>query len=448
MYWEPNIVGKGGIMKKEFLWIVSVSLAMCFLSYAQSQNIAIQQIELNLLWEKQIPQGTTDFVFLDDNGYNVFSSQCENPEKALNEKMLFIVTKGNVRLSLGDNLDIMRETGLNPYSKVAISKNGRNFAVLEHVISGKVELGQWYLNVEKSMVRLINWRHEELAHVELPPLPHARIYVIGNDSTVVLSDAGEDGHYTNIIVLSRQGSTLESACVFTEGLYPTSVFDYAEDGSCIFIIYNGTRIILDGMGNELTRYDYQQQGWVGYVSPSGNYLMEVTRGKHVAIRDKTGRLTGEHLVQGIGNYFAVFSSDEKYLCVSPGPWLIYLFMTENGELLWTYTDISKESHFSSLAVIPSVQLAFAGRSEAIIEPGEFKGTVEELNSAVIENATKDRSVYLVGNGAFLGKYGPFPGQGFGTQLQAPEVCSTADERYLLVRTPTKIFVYRLSVGGE
>ena len=206
-------------------------------------------------------------------------------------------------------------------------------------------------------------------------------------------------------------------------------------------------VVIDGEGREESRYICPRPFRGGYLSPRGNYIAEVTAGKYVMIYDRGGRLIAEHHVQGRGNYYAAFSPDEKYLCVTPGPWRVYFFETKTGKMLWEYVDTSEMTHFSSAAILSSLHLVFAGRSEAILKPGQFKGSIDELNRRVIENETKDRSVYLLANGHLMRVLGPFPGKGYGTQLQAPDLRISKDEKFLLVTTPSEFFIYDINTGG-
>lgn len=403
-------------------------------------------VKLELVWEKEIPSSIKDdwpypgdLVFLDENGYNVFSSQCKDPEKALKEKRLLIVQKGKLKLLHGDEMRVIKDTEIK--GTYAISKNGHNIAVLDGLT-----------------LHLLDWQGNELAQGKMiGGGEENHLYPLGNDQTIAVSSVWGDGRFHEIAVYVRVGKELKK--VFgKEGKYPTGLFDYAEDGSTIFFIYNdkpvdgksniGERIVLNGAGREITRYMYRHPGWVGWVSPRGNYLVEVTRGKYLVIRDKDGKLIADHHVQGQGNYYAAFSSDENYLCVTPGPWRIYLFETEDGKMIWNYLDTNEESHFSSVGVVSSTLLVFAGHSEAIMKPGEFKGTIDELNKKVIENATKDRTIYIIKNGEFFKSIGPFSGKGFGTQLQAPVIRLSAKGKFLLVQTPVKSFIYRIYFGGE
>lgn len=451
-------------MKKFFIWTIIGLLLLTVNArlYAQDDPARadkllthIGELSLELEWQQELPEGIEECVLLDESGINIFSSQCARPAEALQEMRALVVTNDDIKLIKTDDFTVERETKISQYSKVSVSKNGKNFAVIEHVISGDIESGQWYRNVRKSKLRLFNSAHIQLAQIEFGPSPNAEIFAIGNDKTVVMTDAGEDGRYTNITVLVKQDSTFRISVALIGGLYPTSLFDYAENGSRIFLIHNdkpidgmsnpGERIVLDGEGKELFRYSYQYQGYIGWVSPLGNYLLECLGGGNLVVRDKQGKLIVEE--RGHGGSFVGFSPDEKYFCLTPGPWRIYFFETETGKMLWQYLDTDKCTHFSSLVAITTHHTAFAGRSEAILTPSEFEGTIDEINRKVIENETKDRAVYVISNAKLMQVLEPFSGKGFETQLQAPILRLSNDEKFLLVTTPSKFFVYKILDGG-
>jgi len=246
------------------------------------------------VWEKEIPQGVKDFVFLDENGYNVFSSQYKNPEKALKELKMLLATEGKVRLVEGDNFKVIKEMTLLPHSQVAVSKNGRNFVVIEHIISDTIPEAklQWCLGVIRTTVRLFNWKLEELARIDYGG-PYTEIFALGNDRTVILTDAGEDGTYTTIIILTREGNTFKRSFSIGNGIYRPVFLIMPKMGRLFFLFIRliqylvkgkshvGERIVVDSEGREIIRYNYQHPGWAGWVSPNGNYLVEVARGASV-----------------------------------------------------------------------------------------------------------------------------------------------------------------------
>jgi hypothetical protein len=437
------------------LLVFIISFTSANTLHAQTTEVYIENnIVLQLVWELDIPQGIVDYVFIDSNGYNIFSSQCEDPEKALKEKRMLTVTAEAVCLCHGDDFKTIKETKRYPYSKVAISKNGKNFAIIDHVISGDVESMQWYRNVEKSILRLFNSNHDELAQRTLGPMPHADIFAVGNDQTIVITDEGEDGYSTNMTVFIKHDSTLIVSFSSMAGRHPTFLFDYAEDGSRIFLVYNdkpvdgvrnlGERIVLDDQGGEITRYTYQHQAWWGRVSPKGNYLVEVMAGKYLTIRNKNGKLIADHQIQRIGNYHCAFSPDEKYLSVTPGSWRIYLFRTKNGEMLWNYRDADDNSKFASLAVHTPTRLVFVGRSN----PSESSESRSESNTKVMENVSQGKTLCAIKDGKFVNSIGPFPDKGFRSRLQTPEVSISQDQNFLWVKTPTKSYIYRISIKND
>jgi len=414
------------------------------------------EIKLELIWEGDIPEGVQNVIFLDEKGYNVFSVQCEDSEGALRDKRILMVEGSRLRYYEGEGMELVREVELRG-GHVVISKNGRNIVTIEGLERDTMKEGGY---IDKpAVLRLCRWDGEELGEGEISPggWGYIFLYPLGNDKAIAVSKIGNDGTDYQISMFIREGKLLRE--VFkADGQYPTGVFDYAEDGSAAFFVYTSwdvprkkrvryvERVVIDGEGKEIVRYGYRHPGWAGWVSPRGRYLVEVTRGKYLVIRERGGRLIAEHHVQGEGNYYAAFSPDERYLGVTPGPWKVYFFETETGRLLWEYADRSEMTHFSSVAILPSLRLLFAGRSEAVLKPGQFKGSIDELNRRVIENETKDRSIYLLANGHLMRVLGPFPGEGYETQLQAPDLRISKDGKSLLVTTPRKFFIYSIITG--
>jgi hypothetical protein len=431
-------------MKKLFLSSIIAFLAISLGLYAQDTAQAEPKVRLEKVWEKEIPEGVKDFVFLDENGYNVFSVQCKNPEKALKEKRILMVQDGKLRYFEGDEMKIVKEVALRGGS-ITISKNGHNLATIEGLERDPSGKGG-FVN-KPAILRLYNWKGEELASAQISPeeWEYIDIYPLGNDNMVIVSMVGGEGLYYGIEIYVKRDKNLTK--VFSNKNVSWLV-DYAENGErALLVVENKEMVLFNGSGEEDIRYICPRPYRKGFLSPRGNYIVEITAGKYVMIFDYNGKLIAEHHVQGQGDYYAAFSPDEKYLCVTPGPWRIYFFETKTGKMLWEYSDTDENTHFSSTAVFSSKQVIFAGRSEAILKPGEFKGTIDELNRKVIENETKDRSVYVIKNAKLLQSLEPFPGKGFGTQLQAPIIRLSNDEKFVLVTTPSKFFVYRILVGG-
>ena len=387
------------------------------------------QIKLESVWEKEIPVGVSDFIFLDEDGYNIFSVQCKDPEKALKEKRILMVQDGKLEFFEDDTKMLSKKVELK--GGYAISKNGHNIAALEGLT-----------------LRLLDWQGNELARGEMAPkgYEHITLYPLGNDEMVVVSSTGGEGRFYGVRIFVRQDKDLTEVFSNEETSW---LVDYAENGEkSLLVIENKDMVLFNGSGEEILRYICPRACRKGFLSPFGSYIAEITAGKYVMIYDRNGEVIAEHHVQGLGDHYAAFSPDEKYLCVTPGPWRVYFFETETGKMLWEYVDVDENTHFSSVAISPPMHMTFAGRSEAILKPGEFNGSIDELNKRVIENATKDRTVSVIANGKFLKSLGPFPGKGFGTQLQTPEVSISQDQNFLWVKTPTKSYIYRISIKHD
>jgi len=400
------------------------------------------ELSLELLWEKELPEGTGECVLLDESGMNIFSSQCAKPAKALQKMRALIVANDAIKLIKTDDFTVEREIKISQYSKVSVSKNGKNFAVIEHVISGDIESRQWYRNVEKSILRLFNSALEELAQITLGPSPYANIFAVGNDKTVVITDAGEDGRYTNITVFVKQDNTFRVSFALIGGLYPTFLFDYAENGSRIFLIHNdkpvdgssnlGERIVLDGEGREIVRYTYQHQGWKGWLSPIGNYIVEVTRGKYLVIRNKNGKLIADYQVQGQGNYYTSFSSNERYLCVTPGPWRIYHLQTKDGKMLWDY------AHPDSFILFLNVESSNDGVVYVYSQPWSYPQPDRKIDPSPL---LPEKSLHI------------FNIEGEHLDLLRPvekiySIQTTSDNRFLLVHFFSKLHLYDVIGRGD
>jgi len=416
-----------------------VLLALVFIYPMISIGAEKDSINLKLVWEKEIPQGVKDFVFLDENGYNVFSVQCKNPEKALKEKRLLMVQGNKLVWYEGDAMRVVKEMaigkGTSNENKVVISKNGRNIAILNGTI-----------------LRLLNWKGNELTRGTVSTWEDNYIYPLGNDKTIAISTIGGEGRFYEIAVYTKEGNTLKKVFGPAEGHYPTGHFDYAEDGSIIFFIYTdksipvdgksnvGERIIIDNEGIEIARYTYQHPGWAGFVSPKGNYIAEVTRGKYLVIRDSKGHLISEHHVQGRGNYYGAFSPDEKYLCMTPGPWRVYFFETKTGKMLWEYVDTL--SRYRSIAIDSQGDNIF------------LSSTLFHHTDLSLQESAKKYLIVFNHVGEMIGKEivslvkTPEELEFYRWKSITPPVRITSDGEYLMVRLPSKLQLYHIIRGGK
>jgi len=183
-------------------------------------------------------------------------------------------------------------------------------------------------------------------------------------------------------------------------------------------------VVIDGEGREESRYICPRPFRGGYLSPRGNYIAEVTAGKYVMIYDRGGRLIAEHHVQGPGNYYAAFSPDEKYLCVTPGFRKIYFFETQTGKLIWEYTYPDDRPSFFPGDVAPEGEFTFM----------VFTPSKEE---------SKWIRVFDKG-GKVVGKLGPLDFSGYSLPVRY-----VGQVQQLFVRLPSRMFLYRLDgIGGE
>jgi len=415
--------------------IIALTLTISRL-YAGEGNTSQREprVKLELIWEAEIPKGVQKVVFLDEKGYDVFSVQCEDPEGALRDKRVLMVEGDRLRYYEGEGMELVREVELRG-GHVVVSKNGRNIVTIEGLERDTMKEGGY---IDKpAVLRLYRWDGEELGEVEISPGGWGYIYLypLGNDKAIAVSKIGNDGTDYQISMFIREGKVLRE--VFkADGQYPTGVFDYAEDGSVAFFVYTSwdiprknrgryvERVVIDGEGKEIVRYGYRHPGWAGWVSPRGRYLVEVTRGKYLVIRERGGKLIAEHHVQGEGNYFAAFSPDEKYLCVTPGFRKIYFFETQTGKFIWEYTYPDDRPSFFPGDVAPE---------------GEF--------TFMVFTPSKEESKWIWvfdKGGKVVGKLGPLDFSGYSLPVRY-----VGQVQQLFVRLPSRMFLYRLvRVGGE
>ncbi|MCD6086982.1 MAG: hypothetical protein J7K11_03355 [Candidatus Hydrothermae bacterium] len=378
-------------------------------------------IKLELIWEAEIPEGVQKVVFLDEKGYNVFSVQCEDPEGALRDKRVLMVEGGRLRYCEGEGMRLVREVELRG-GHIAISKNGRNIVTIEGLERDTMKEGGY---IDKpAVLRLYRWDGEELGEVEISPggWEYIDLYPLGNDRTVLMHLAGGEGLYNGIEVLVRHGERLEEEITDLESSW---VVDYAESGErALVVLRNRYMVVIDGEGREESRYICPRPFRGGYLSPRGNYIAEVTAGKYVMIYDRGGRLIAEHHVQGPGNYYAAFSPDEKYLCVTPGFRKIYFFETQTGKLIWEYTYPDDRPSFFPGDVAPEGEFTFM----------VFTPSKEE---------SKWIRVFDKG-GKVVGKLGPLDFSGYSLPVRY-----VGQVQQLFVRLPSRMFLYRLDgIGGE
>jgi len=287
---------------------------------------------------------------------------------------------------------------------------------------------------------LYRWDGEELAETEISPggWEYIDLYPLGNDRTVVLNAVGDEGYIRRLYIFERDGRVLKE--VFSEE--PAGLWDYSEDGSTMFIGIGGRgRIILDEECREVGGFRYEPNRgnyWAG-VSPRGRYVGEVTSGKYVVLHDRSGRLIAEHHVQGRGNYYAAFSPDEKYLCVTPGPWRVYFFETETGEMLWEYVDTLSRYRF----VAPSRGGEYVFVSSTLFHPTNL--TLQEMADKFLLVFNKEGQLL---NKTFVSSVkNPAEIEFYRWKAVAPPIKITHDGKYLLVRLPSKLHLYKIISNG-
>ncbi|HHD82861.1 MAG TPA: hypothetical protein ENK92_02020 [Bacteroidetes bacterium] len=392
-----------------------VLLALVFISPMISIGAEKDSISVKLVWEKEIPKGVNDFVFLDENGYNVFSVQCKNPEKALKEKRLLMVQGNKLVWYEGDAMRVVKEMTIK--GSYAISKNGHNIAVLE----GLKRNDKGSFEDKPATLRLLNWKGEELARTQFSPgnlgLEYITIFPAGNDRTVAINTEGGEGTYRGLKVYSRQGKALKE--IFSKS---GSGGEYSEDGSTMFCGIGGRgRVIYDTEFHEIGNFQYHPNrgDYWARISPKGNYIAEVTTGKSVVIHNKYGKLISEHHVQGVGNYYGAFSPDEKYLLISPGFRIIYFFNTNTGNLIWKYEHSEDKTSFFPGDVAPDGEFSF------II----FTPSREESKWIWIFNR----------DGIIVNKIGPLNFTGYSLPIYY-----VSKTRELFIKLPKKIQLYRIN----
>ena len=403
--------------------IIALTLTISGL-YAGEGDTTQQEprVKLELIWEAEIPKGVQKVVFLDEKGYNVFSVQCEDPEGALRDKRILMVEGSRLRYYEGDGMELVREVELSG-GHVVVSKNGRNIVTIEGLERDTIKEGGY---IDKpAVLKLYRWDGEELGEVEISPggWEYIDLYPLGNDRTVVLNAVGDEGYIRRLYIFEREGRILKE--VFSEE--PAGIWDYSEDGSTMFIGIGGRgRIILDEECREVGGFRYEPNRgnyWAG-VSPRGRYVGEVTSGKYVVLHDRSGRLIAEHHVQGPGNYYAAFSPDEKYLCVTPGFRKIYFFETQTGKLVWEYTYPDDRPSFFPGDVAPEGEFTFM-----IFTPSKEEG----------------KWIWVFDKGGkVVGKLWPLDFSGYSLPVRY-----VGQVQQLFVRLPSRMFLYRLvKIGGE
>ncbi|HEC78425.1 MAG TPA: hypothetical protein ENI34_04690 [candidate division WOR-3 bacterium] len=408
--------------------------------YAQEKDITQeeQKISLELIWAKEIPEWVKDFVFLDEDGYNVFSVQCKDSEKALKNKRILMIQEGKLRVYEGDEMKMTNEISLRG-GHITISKNGRNIATIDGL--ERDPSGKGGYTAKPATLRLYNWKGEELAQTQFSPpagLEYILLYPLGDDQAVAVGLSGNEGLYHGLKIFVRRGKILREAFSNDETSW---VVDYAENGDRVLVaLENKYMVLFNGAGKEVCRYICPRAYRKGFLSPKGNYIAEITAGKYVMIFDRQGRLIAEHHVQGQGNYYAAFSPDEKCLCVTPGPWRVYFFETKTGKLLWEYVDTL--SRFRSIAVAPVSNNTFL--SSTLYHPTNY--SLQEMADKVLvvinhigEVMRKD-IVSSVKTAEELEFYR--------WKSVAPPLRITPDGRFLLVRLPNRLLLYLVKNGGE
>jgi hypothetical protein len=271
----------------------------------------------------------------------------------------------------------------------------------------------------------------------LKGLDYVTLFPLGDDSTIITNLEGGEGSYSYIVIYRRKGELLERI-YSADGM----LWDYSEDGHWIVGVVDGEMAIIRGDGGINTKYRYRPLRRV-WISSTGRYIAQIGAGKYVGIFNNKGELIKEHHVQGQGNYYAAFSPDEKYLCVTPGPWRIYFFETKTGKMLWEYDDLAPDSFsFFYSPVVSDAGILFIGSS--CWQP-----------LSVLNSAKQNKKIFLFGwSGNLLGTSEVFPveneeAQEFYTWNPTPLLKITKNGEYLSVRTPSNLLLFRvINEGGE
>ncbi|MGQ9702679.1 MAG: hypothetical protein ACUVQT_09555 [bacterium] len=418
-------------MRKLFLLATIIAfLAMGLYGQEKDTVQGESTVKLALVWEKEIAIRVKDwwpymsnFVFLDEEGYNLFSSMSKGSTKAIENKRMLYIGEGKIQFLEGNELKQTKviDLGNHPYHpfQVEISKNGRNIAVINRLDLDIPQEGA------PAILRLFN-SNGELLGEDTVGLP-SDIYPLGNDKIVIL----EYGEWSHIEVYRRNGTQFDKVQEY-DGYF----LDYSEDGSYALISVDphgkNERVIINKDGQEALRYHHDKKAWRGFISPKGNYIAEITRGKYIVIFDKRGNVISEHKVEGAGNYWAVFSADEQFFATTPGPQKIYFFRTTNGKIVWQYTDSDRQSLFQTLLILCERNLLFAGFSK-------FDPTYQSLTEY-----TTDKFVYLFDTtGKVIQKIGPFDSEGFYEQWSVvTPVVFTLKNELILVQVPGRLSVYK------
>ncbi len=422
--------------------ILLVLLSLVFIYPAIIIGADRDSVSVNLVWEKEIPEGSTNFVFLDENGYNVFSVQCKDPEKALKEKRILTVQGNKLVWYEGDAMRVVKEMAIGKGSsnenKVVISKNGRNIAILNGLYVPTIKDKDYdeYKGTYRDQLatlRLLNWKGEELARTQFSPghLDYIIISPAGNDRTIALNMGSGEGLFRELKVFSKLGKDLKE--IFSKS---GSGGEYSEDGSTMFCTIAGRgRVIFDTEFNEIGNFQYHPNrgDYWARISPKGNYIAEVTTGKSVVIHNKYGTLISEHHVQGQGNYYGAFSPDEKYLCMTPGPWRVYFFETKTGKIIWEYTHQDSFILYMKVAVSSQDGYAFV-YSQPWSCPSPDRGInpkplLSEKSIHIFDKKRNLINLFKIGD-------------------KISSLKTTKNGQYLMVRLPSKLQLYNIIRGGK
>jgi len=337
-------------------------------------------------------------------------------------------------------------------SKVVISKNGRNIAIVEGLERWDrfKEPDEWQegFKDKPATLRLLNWKGEELARTQFSPAGwgYIDLYPPGNDKAVALNLTGSEGMAYRSKVFVRNGKTLSEVL----SLKDACIWDYSENGSTVILSlldvetqFSKERMILDGEAKIIAKYAYDSPrgNYCVRVSPSGNYIAEVTTGKYVVIHNRNGQLVKEHKIAG-GEYGA-FSPNEEFVCISQGRWRVNLFNVKNGNLLWEYAVSSPDSFSFFYSLVAS--------SEGLV----FAGSSRFAPLSVMGSAAKEKTILIFDQqGKIIERFGSFIPKTeaeveFYSCSPTPQLRLTPDGKYLLVRFPKKYVLYQAKrAGGE
>ncbi|MEK9150052.1 MAG: WD40 repeat domain-containing protein, partial [Candidatus Desantisbacteria bacterium] len=158
-------------------------------------------------------------------------------------------------------------------------------------------------------------------------------------------------------------------------------------------------VLYDKDGNELWKVIEEYPGW-SYgqcnISKEGNYIIGAKTNTNwtnwINMFSKKGKLLWEYNAVQAGNFISLFSQDEKFILIGSAPNKLFLFKSNDGKLLWEFTDETLKIGFISINISSDNKYILAIAEEGKIYLLDMRGNLlwqKQYEKGAVANFTSD-----------------------------------------------------------